>query len=159
MPKGSSSFCLYDTCGLSDDLNENIKIVDRWMKKGVRHGKLITRFIWLFWIPLKKLRVSRLSEMLLLTGILMMQIRSLKFAEIDTVPVRPMWLIVSYLLSVRSKFYNRWTAMMKQKGNKLELLLQISTTLSCHSKVLIHFIVMLLSLQSVFWLFECSVVD
>ncbi|KAH0663530.1 hypothetical protein KY290_030369 [Solanum tuberosum] len=43
MPKGSSSFCLYDTRGLSDDLNENKKIVDRWMTKGVRHGKLIMR--------------------------------------------------------------------------------------------------------------------
>ncbi|KAG5603211.1 hypothetical protein H5410_034581 [Solanum commersonii] len=74
--------------------------------------------------------------MLLLTGILMMHIRSLTLAEIDTVPVRPMWLIVSYLLSVRSKFCNRWTVMMKQRGNKLELLLQISTTLSCHSKYL-----------------------
>ncbi|XP_049411575.1 uncharacterized protein LOC125874644 isoform X2 [Solanum stenotomum] len=43
MPKGSSSFCLYDTRGLSDDLNENKKILDRWMTKGVRHGKLIMR--------------------------------------------------------------------------------------------------------------------
>ncbi|MCD7452283.1 hypothetical protein HAX54_016115 [Datura stramonium] len=43
IPRGSSSLCLYDTRGLSDDLSENKKIVKRWMTKGVRHGKLITR--------------------------------------------------------------------------------------------------------------------
>ncbi|KAK4376184.1 hypothetical protein RND71_006861 [Anisodus tanguticus] len=43
IPRGSSYFCLYDTRGLSDDLSENKKMVTRWMKKGVRHGKLITR--------------------------------------------------------------------------------------------------------------------
>ncbi|XP_055832891.1 uncharacterized protein LOC129901669 isoform X2 [Solanum dulcamara] len=43
IPRGSSSFCLYDTRGLSDDLSENKKIVERWMTKGVRHGNLITR--------------------------------------------------------------------------------------------------------------------
>ncbi|KAJ8559392.1 hypothetical protein K7X08_003450 [Anisodus acutangulus] len=43
IPRGSSYFCLYDTRGLSDDLSENKKMVTRWMKKGVRHGKLVTR--------------------------------------------------------------------------------------------------------------------
>lgn len=43
IPRGSSSFCLYDTRGLSDDLSENKKTVKRWMTKGVCHGKLITR--------------------------------------------------------------------------------------------------------------------
>ncbi|KAM3373834.1 hypothetical protein P3S68_012548 [Capsicum galapagoense] len=43
IPRGSSSFCLYDTRGLSDDSNENEKMVKRWMKKGVCHGKLIRR--------------------------------------------------------------------------------------------------------------------
>ncbi|CAN4101335.1 unnamed protein product [Withania somnifera] len=43
IPRGSSSLCLYDTRGLSDDLSENKKMVKCWMKKGVRHGELITR--------------------------------------------------------------------------------------------------------------------
>ncbi|XP_059289979.1 uncharacterized protein LOC132043518 isoform X1 [Lycium ferocissimum] len=43
IPRGSSSFCLYDTRGLSADLSENKKMVKRWMRKGVCHGKRITR--------------------------------------------------------------------------------------------------------------------
>ncbi|XP_019223819.1 PREDICTED: uncharacterized protein LOC109205564 isoform X2 [Nicotiana attenuata] len=43
IPRGSSSFCLYDTRSLSDDLTENKKMVKQWMTKGVRHGELIKR--------------------------------------------------------------------------------------------------------------------
>ncbi|XP_051152978.1 uncharacterized protein LOC127266679 [Andrographis paniculata] len=43
IPRGSGSFCLYDTRSLSDDSTENMKMVESWMKKGVRHGELITR--------------------------------------------------------------------------------------------------------------------
>ncbi|XP_016432612.1 uncharacterized protein LOC107759241 isoform X2 [Nicotiana tabacum] len=43
IPRGSSSFCLYDTRSLSDDLAENKKMVKQWMTKGVRHGELIKR--------------------------------------------------------------------------------------------------------------------
>ncbi|KAJ4832143.1 hypothetical protein Tsubulata_048235 [Turnera subulata] len=43
IPRGSTSFCLYDTRSLSDDLSENIEMLKKWIKKGVCHGKLITR--------------------------------------------------------------------------------------------------------------------
>ncbi|EPS71715.1 hypothetical protein M569_03045, partial [Genlisea aurea] len=43
IPRGSGSFCFYDTRGLSDELIENEKTLERWMTKGVRHGELIER--------------------------------------------------------------------------------------------------------------------
>lgn len=43
IPRGSGSFCLYDTRGLSVDSSENLKMIKRWMTKGVRHGELIRR--------------------------------------------------------------------------------------------------------------------
>ncbi|KAK9281515.1 hypothetical protein L1049_004418 [Liquidambar formosana] len=43
IPRGSTSFCLYDTRGLSDDLSDNIKMINHWMTKGVRHGTLVIR--------------------------------------------------------------------------------------------------------------------
>lgn len=43
IPRGSTSFCLYDTRSLSDDSDENIKMLKHWMTRGVRHGELVTR--------------------------------------------------------------------------------------------------------------------
>ncbi|KAF5741291.1 hypothetical protein HS088_TW10G00287 [Tripterygium wilfordii] len=43
IPRGSTSFCLYDTRSLSDDLSENIEMIKCWMTKGVRHGELVIR--------------------------------------------------------------------------------------------------------------------
>lgn len=43
VPRGSGSFCLYDTRGLSVDSSENQKMSERWMTRGVHHGELITR--------------------------------------------------------------------------------------------------------------------
>lgn len=43
IPRGSTSFCLYDTRSLSDDSDENIKMLKHWMTWGVRHGELVTR--------------------------------------------------------------------------------------------------------------------
>ncbi|XP_008235423.1 PREDICTED: uncharacterized protein LOC103334259 [Prunus mume] len=43
IPRCSTSFCLYDTRSLSDDSHENIKILQHWMKNGVRHGELVIR--------------------------------------------------------------------------------------------------------------------
>ncbi|CAL9023185.1 unnamed protein product [Prunus brigantina] len=43
IPRCSTSFCLYDTRSLSDDSQENIKILQHWMKNGVRHGELVIR--------------------------------------------------------------------------------------------------------------------
>lgn len=43
IPRGSGSFCLYDTRCLSLDSSENLKMIKRWMTKGVRHGELIRR--------------------------------------------------------------------------------------------------------------------
>lgn len=43
IPRGSNSFCLYDTRGLSDDPSENTKMFKRWMKLGVRNGELVKR--------------------------------------------------------------------------------------------------------------------
>ncbi|KAK3029407.1 hypothetical protein RJ639_039751 [Escallonia herrerae] len=40
IPRGSKSFCLYDTRSLSDDVPENVQLLKRWMTKGVRHGEL-----------------------------------------------------------------------------------------------------------------------
>ncbi|KAF8014666.1 hypothetical protein BT93_H0466 [Corymbia citriodora subsp. variegata] len=43
IPRGSTSFCLYDTRSLSADPSEDNKIIKRWMTKGVRHGELVIR--------------------------------------------------------------------------------------------------------------------
>lgn len=43
IPRGSTSFCLYDTRSLSMDPSEDNKIIKRWMTKGVRHGELVIR--------------------------------------------------------------------------------------------------------------------
>ncbi|KAL3517841.1 hypothetical protein ACH5RR_020430 [Cinchona calisaya] len=43
VPRGSKSFCLYDTRGLSDDSSENMKMLKQWMTKGVRNGELVKR--------------------------------------------------------------------------------------------------------------------
>ncbi|XP_030547720.2 uncharacterized protein LOC115753304 isoform X2 [Rhodamnia argentea] len=43
IPRGSTSFCLYDTRSLSTDPSEDSKIIKRWMTKGVRHGELVIR--------------------------------------------------------------------------------------------------------------------
>ncbi|KAL0459937.1 UNVERIFIED_CONTAM: hypothetical protein Slati_0620900 [Sesamum latifolium] len=43
IPRGSGSFCLYDTRSLSDDSSENLKMLQRWMTKGVCHGELVKR--------------------------------------------------------------------------------------------------------------------
>ncbi|XP_071738086.1 uncharacterized protein [Rutidosis leptorrhynchoides] len=39
IPRNSTSFCLYDTCGFCDD-TEDLEMVKRWMTKGVCHGEL-----------------------------------------------------------------------------------------------------------------------
>ncbi|ONH92802.1 hypothetical protein PRUPE_8G196400 [Prunus persica] len=43
IPRCSTSFCLYDTRSLCDDSHENIKILQHWMKNGVRQGELVIR--------------------------------------------------------------------------------------------------------------------
>ena len=43
IPRGSSSFCLYDTRSLSDDSSENIEMLKHWMTRGVCNGKLVVR--------------------------------------------------------------------------------------------------------------------
>ncbi|XP_004292355.1 PREDICTED: uncharacterized protein LOC101301843 [Fragaria vesca subsp. vesca] len=43
IPRGSTSFCLYDTRSLSDDPPENIRTLEDWMRRGVCHGKLVYR--------------------------------------------------------------------------------------------------------------------
>ncbi|XP_050205428.1 uncharacterized protein LOC126655340 [Mercurialis annua] len=43
VPRGSASFCLYDTRGLSDDSAYNSEMLKDWMTKGVCHGELIIR--------------------------------------------------------------------------------------------------------------------
>lgn len=43
IPRGSTSFCLYDTRSLSYDSSENMKILNHWMTKCVRHGELVMR--------------------------------------------------------------------------------------------------------------------
>ncbi|CAL1412376.1 unnamed protein product [Linum trigynum] len=43
VPRDSSSFCLYDTRGLSDSTSENIEMLKQLMTKGVRNGGLILR--------------------------------------------------------------------------------------------------------------------
>ncbi|CAI0561156.1 unnamed protein product [Linum tenue] len=43
VPRDSSSVCLYDTRGLSDNTSENIEMLKQLMTKGVRNGGLILR--------------------------------------------------------------------------------------------------------------------
>lgn len=43
VPRGSGSFCLYDSRGLAIDSSENTKMLFRWMTKGVCHGELVKR--------------------------------------------------------------------------------------------------------------------
>ncbi|PIN00756.1 hypothetical protein CDL12_26740 [Handroanthus impetiginosus] len=43
IPRGSSSFCLYDTRSLSGCSSENLKMLKHWMTTGVRHGELVKR--------------------------------------------------------------------------------------------------------------------
>ncbi|XP_022771515.1 uncharacterized protein LOC111314428 [Durio zibethinus] len=43
IPRGSASFCLFDTRGLCNDSSDNINMIKYWMKKGVRHGELVVR--------------------------------------------------------------------------------------------------------------------
>lgn len=43
IPRGSTSFCLYDTRSLSDDSKENAEMLERWMTRGVRNGQPVTR--------------------------------------------------------------------------------------------------------------------
>ncbi|XP_012490894.1 uncharacterized protein LOC105803317 isoform X2 [Gossypium raimondii] len=39
IPRGSASFCLYDSRGLADGTSENINMIQNWMNNGVRHGE------------------------------------------------------------------------------------------------------------------------
>ncbi|GFP93506.1 hypothetical protein PHJA_001495000, partial [Phtheirospermum japonicum] len=43
VPRCLGSFCLYDTRSLSPDSSENLKTLECWMTKGVRHGELVKR--------------------------------------------------------------------------------------------------------------------
>ncbi|PSS14107.1 Phosphate import ATP-binding protein like [Actinidia chinensis var. chinensis] len=43
IPRGSTSFCFYDTRSLSDDSSANMAMLTHWMTRGVRHGELIIR--------------------------------------------------------------------------------------------------------------------
>ncbi|XP_021720119.1 uncharacterized protein LOC110687791 [Chenopodium quinoa] len=43
IPRGSTSFCLFDTRSLSENFADNDDILQRWMTKGVRHGGLVIR--------------------------------------------------------------------------------------------------------------------
>lgn len=43
IPRGSTSFCLYDTRGLSDVSSDNMQMLKHWITKGVRHGELAIR--------------------------------------------------------------------------------------------------------------------
>lgn len=45
IPRGSTSFCLYDTRSLSNNASENMDILRHWMTEGVRHGELVSRSI------------------------------------------------------------------------------------------------------------------
>ncbi|KAL6208990.1 hypothetical protein ACLB2K_019933 [Fragaria x ananassa] len=44
IPRGSTSFCLYDTRSLSDDPPQNIRTLEEWMRRGVCHRKLVYRY-------------------------------------------------------------------------------------------------------------------
>ncbi|XP_057437124.1 uncharacterized protein LOC130729393 isoform X2 [Lotus japonicus] len=43
IPREKTSICLYDTRSLSDDLNENNRMLKNWMTKGVCNGELVVR--------------------------------------------------------------------------------------------------------------------
>lgn len=43
IPRGSTSFCLFDTRSLSENVSDNDEMLQHWMTKGVRHGELIIR--------------------------------------------------------------------------------------------------------------------
>jgi len=43
IPRGATSFCLFDTRSLSDDFADNEEMLQHWMTKGVRHGELVVR--------------------------------------------------------------------------------------------------------------------
>ncbi|XXG83112.1 hypothetical protein AAC387_Pa10g0946 [Persea americana] len=43
IPRGSSSFCLYDTRSLSENPSENFKLIKKWMTEGVQHGQMVIR--------------------------------------------------------------------------------------------------------------------
>lgn len=44
IPRGSASFCLYDSRGLANGTFENINMIQNWMNNGVRHGEPVIRF-------------------------------------------------------------------------------------------------------------------
>ncbi|EOX93819.1 hypothetical protein QUC31_004308 [Theobroma cacao] len=43
IPRGSASFCLYDSRSLCNDTSDNINMIKCWMTKGVRHEELVVR--------------------------------------------------------------------------------------------------------------------
>ncbi|RZC68655.1 hypothetical protein C5167_031878 [Papaver somniferum] len=43
VPRGSTSFCLYDTRSLSEDSRDNSEMFKNWMINGVHHGQLVIR--------------------------------------------------------------------------------------------------------------------
>ncbi|XP_058087167.1 uncharacterized protein LOC131234364 isoform X1 [Magnolia sinica] len=43
IPKGSTSFSVFDTRSLSEDSSENFKLLRNWMTKGVQHGRMVMR--------------------------------------------------------------------------------------------------------------------
>uniref|UniRef100_A0A1D1Z9N4 Urease accessory protein UreG n=1 Tax=Anthurium amnicola TaxID=1678845 RepID=A0A1D1Z9N4_9ARAE len=43
IPRDSTSFCVYDTRGLSEVASENLDILKRWMSEGVRHEEMVLR--------------------------------------------------------------------------------------------------------------------
>lgn len=43
IPRGSNSFCLYDTRSLVDNASDNVKMIRQWITYGVRHGELVIR--------------------------------------------------------------------------------------------------------------------
>lgn len=47
IPRGSTSFCLYDTRGLSYDSYDSSITLKKWITKGVHHRELVIRFEFL----------------------------------------------------------------------------------------------------------------
>lgn len=43
IPRGATSFCLFDTRSLSEKFADNDVMLQHWMTKGVRHGELVIR--------------------------------------------------------------------------------------------------------------------
>ncbi|KAK1437386.1 hypothetical protein QVD17_03177 [Tagetes erecta] len=41
IPRNSTSFCLFDTCGFFNDLDVNLEMIVHWMTEGVCHGELV----------------------------------------------------------------------------------------------------------------------